>query len=137
MSSRFHKLTNAALTVVAAAITAGLHSDSAACDGAMIAAWQRTWYGTYALDTPLRDYYIPRLPGRCDTTASHGRTVLIDCSGPADFAVSPRPSWNQQTDWSYHPSAAAGFGPHQFERLGQVPNDLASDPTQPGAPPSR
>lgn len=139
MISRSYKLVSATLAVVAVSSTAGWHSESVACDQAMIGAWQRTWYGAYALETPLRDYYISRLPGRCDGATSRGCGVFIDSSGITDCAAQLRPSWNQQQPegWSCHPSVATGFESIQFERLGQIPNDLGTGPAQLAAPPSR
>jgi len=95
-----------------------------ACDwGATWCAWQRTWYAPHALETPLRDYYIPRLPGRCD------RAGYADGGGYAGSCGCVAPIVNgdgaaEGTNWPGAPKAFAACDPVRFERLGQIPNDL-------------
>ena len=95
-----------------------------AWDGAMLCAWHRTWHAPSPLDTPLRDYYIPRTPGQCD------REVYSDGSGCAEFGGCAMPACDR---WQGVPHAAGyACGPHcgfglespQVERLGQIPNDV-------------
>jgi hypothetical protein len=78
--------------------------------------WARTWYGPNALDTPLRDYYVPRTP------------VDIDCANYAGGLGSqnggPEGAPNQYGARPYPATAAYGFEPTQFERLGKIPNEL-------------
>ena len=68
-------------------------------DSAMIRAWKRTFYGPNPLATPLRGYFVPRLP-------SCGLGWQADDCGC------------QPTEW------LAGLESPEFERLGQIPNDL-------------
>jgi hypothetical protein len=86
--------------------------------------WERTWWGPYALDTPLRQYYVPRSPSCCgvDGYAWQGcryaspeqlyRPACMNCGDPncLKVAVADAPM--------------DGFSPTQFERLGKLRNEL-------------
>jgi hypothetical protein len=78
-------------------------------DGSTRYNWARTWHAPNALATPLNQYFIPRTPGNCGS----GSTYTAWCSGCGPYGGVP-----------YPPGASAGFEPVQFERLGQVPNEL-------------
>ena len=111
-------------------------SDSLAFDSATICAWKRTWHAQYALATPLRPYFVPRLPGRCDREVY---AAGCDCAGGSLYAESAAP-FNCPAPgpgWMYRPEAGSGFEPVQFERLGQIPNDLASWHRAAGRAPQR
>ena len=80
-------------------------------------AWSETWHAPYTLETPLRGYYIPRRPGCCSREFEAGG---CGC-GVANAGCSPA---GARYGWCYPPEAGVGFEPVQFERLGQVPNDM-------------
>jgi hypothetical protein len=65
----------------------------------MISAWKRTWHAQYAPRTPLRSYYIFRSP---------------NCG-----------CWGAGTSGDGAFSVASGCETGTFERLGQIPNDMA------------
>jgi hypothetical protein len=95
-----------------------------AFDSATIYAWKRTWHAQYAPATPLRPYFVPRLPGRCDREVYAAGS---DCAGGSLYGGTSVP-YNYPTPgpgWMYRPEAGIGFEPVQFQRLGQIPNDLA------------
>lgn len=92
-------------------------------DGSTLYAWERTWHGPNALATPLGQYYIPRTPGFCnfDGYANEGGCPAgAVCNGNGAL---PFPK-----------EAGVGFEPVQFERLGQVPNDLDVGTAAPSGP---
>jgi hypothetical protein len=107
-----------------------------AFDSATICAWKRTWHAQYAPATPLRPYFVPRLPGRCDREVY---ATGADCDGGSLYggaAVTynyPAPG----PGWMYCPEAGIGFEPVQFQRLGQIPNDLGVGSEPPAAAPTR
>ena len=78
--------------------------------------WSRTWHAQNSLESPLNPYFVPRAPGYC---GSGGRTAGIDgqCGvtmvAGGQYGASP-----------YSADALTGFEPVQFERLGQVANEL-------------
>lgn len=78
--------------------------------------WSRTWNAQNSLEMPLNSYYVPRAPGYC---GSSSRAGAVGCqSGVASgfggqYGASP-----------YAADAMTGFEPVQFERLGQVANEL-------------
>jgi hypothetical protein len=91
-------------------------SSSKACSPATWCAWQRTFYAYNALDYPLPPYYTPRTPGcirgdyACGQTygaAGDGRCAAGGCNDPSQGGM-------------------MGFESVELERLGQVPNDMAS-----------
>ena len=129
------KLVPLALLALSAAVAVA-PSGSLACDSAMICAWQRTWHGPYAPATPLRGYFVPRMPGRCDREVY---STGCDCAGDSlgsESAVRfncPAPG----PGWMYPPEAGIGFEPVQFQRLGQIPNDLGIGAAPPAGAPRR
>ena len=89
-------------------------------DGCTHAAWHRTWNAPNALATPLRQYYVPRMPSCYGVDGYSWRyrggdeqyymPSCMDCEkvdGAAAVAVMPM----------------EGFSP-QSERLGQIRNEL-------------
>jgi hypothetical protein len=83
-------------------------AEAVACDTVMIAAWRRTFYAPYAVNTPVRGYFIPRRPN-------------CDCWGGAPLG------------WAATPVCAAEIEATGIERLGRIPNEL--DLSGPGLPP--
>jgi hypothetical protein len=111
-------------------------SESRAFDSATICAWKRTWHAQYAPATPLRPYFVPRLPGRCDREVY---AAGCDCADGSLYAESAAP-FNCPAPgpgWMYRPEAGIGFEPVQFQRLGQIPNDLAVGTEPPAGAPQR
>jgi hypothetical protein len=102
-----------------------------AFDSATIRAWHRTWHAPNPFTTPLRGYFIPRIPGRCD------REAFADGWGYAAGVGYATPMVNQAgctgavPSWAYPPAAGMGFEPVQFERLGTIPNDFGLEGVQP------
>jgi hypothetical protein len=98
-------------------------------------AWKRTWHGPNALATPLRGYYVPRMSGRCDRgdyAGGWGCSGSEDCdTGHVKSQVAPA------APRMYPPELCIGFEPVQFERLGQVPNDLELGSAAPVGAPGR
>jgi hypothetical protein len=92
-------------------------------------AWARTWHGPNALATPLTQYFIPRMSGKCNGdgyAAGCGCQAGVAGVGAGQYGAGPYPA-----------DAAAGFEPMQFERLGKVPNEMdlgGSLPLPAGAP---
>jgi hypothetical protein len=108
-----------------------------ACDCATLGAWKRTWHGPNPLATPLRGYFVPRWPGRCDRdNYSNGRGYAVG-TGCAASVVRENHVGHVAAGWAYPPEAGMGFEPVMFERLGQVPNDFALGGVEPAGPPSR
>jgi hypothetical protein len=93
-----------------------------AFDGATLAAWHSTWHAPNALETPLRPYFIPRFPGRCDREAYSGEYEYVAFTNNA--AVN-----EQLVDYSLPcetrdlPACPSCLSVRS-ERLGQIPNDL-------------
>jgi hypothetical protein len=109
---------------------------SQAFDSATVCTWKRTWHAQYAPATPLRGYFVPRLPGRCDREAN---AAEFDCAVGSFYGGNAAP-YNDPAPgpgWMYRPEAGIGLEPVQFQRLGQIPNDLgvASETPSAGAPP--
>jgi hypothetical protein len=104
--------------------------------GATLAAWHRTWHGPNALETPLREYFIPRLPGHCDRAAYAETLEYVDSNGdvvPVHGKVdypAPCPSANPV-------SVGTTCLTVRSERLGQIPNDLDSETTMAVGTPGR
>jgi hypothetical protein len=106
-----------------------------AFDSATIYAWKRTWHAQYAPATPLRPYFVPRLPGRCDR-----EDYAAGCNSADGSLYRVSPPFNCPAPgpgWMYPPEAGIGFEPVQFQRLGQVPNDLAVGAEAAAAAPAR
>src|SRR5262245_56410818 len=98
-----------ALTLLAqSAVVSMTQADEPCCcivDGHTRYMWARTWYGPNALATPLRDYYIPRMPVPCD-----------HISGAEGFSAQngvPDGPPNQYGARPYPASAAVAFEPQQ------------------------
>jgi hypothetical protein len=90
----------AAALVLATAADVLLPAACQATDGQMVCAWRRTFWAQDALKTPLRGYYTPRQPN-------------CDC-------------WGGSYDLGTNPACGIdSFGPAEFTRLGQIPNDLS------------
>ncbi len=126
-------------------------------DGSMICAWKRTWHGPNALATPLRSYYMPRVPSYCCGHSdgipgpvvygsgciayANGCNGCVDgcgCSVGESFAMPGGASCqcqNGPVSSAYPPEAAIGFQPTQFERLGRIANEL--DPPAAAGTPGR
>jgi hypothetical protein len=111
------------------------HWGSASCCGCQQTwcAWSATWHGPYALDTPLRGYYIPRMPGRCDRGVDFAAGESCCCGE----SVLSNPAGQAGQSCGYPPAAGFAFEPVQLERLGQVPNDLEPGGLTSGEPPNR
>ena len=95
--TRANSLPLAVATLVVAIAAASCHAGN----GQTVHAWKRTFYAYNALEQPLRPYFVPRRPGDCSRETRYG--------GPG---------------CPYPPSAAMGFEPVHFERLGHIPNEL-------------
>jgi hypothetical protein len=109
-----------------------LPESSVAFDSATICAWKRTWHAQYAPATPLRPYFVPRRPGRCDREV---HAAGFDCAGGSLYGGSAVP-YNYPAPgpgWMYRPEAGIGFEPVQFQRLGPIPNDLGVGSETPAA----
>jgi hypothetical protein len=85
-------------------------------DGHTRYMWAHTWYGPNALETPLTDYFIPRIPGQCNAHRY--------AAGPACQNGAPETGPNQYGAYQYPTAATTSFEPTQFERLGKIPNEL-------------
>jgi hypothetical protein len=94
-----------------------------AFDGATWAAWHSTWHAPNALDTRLRPYFIPRLPGHCDRDAylgDYGCVTPIENGLVNEQAVAYALPCETRDPL---PGCAACLSVRS-ERLGQIPNDL-------------
>ena len=107
----------------------------AACDGwATWCAWQRTWHTPYVLDMPLRDYFVPRTPGRCDGPIQTDGTTYAACG----WGVGQTMAGLSDDCGTYGAAPPCAFcDPGRFERLGQIPNDLELSIGAPASAPSR
>jgi hypothetical protein len=94
-------------------------------DGCTKCAWKRTWHAPNALDTPLRQYYIPRPPACC---WSAGWASGCGCGGGNGYDSFDYLKCQCQNNNADRPPIVAdvdtGFAPVQFQRLGQVRNEL-------------
>jgi hypothetical protein len=133
LASHIRLLAPAVLTLCAASFAT---QSSWAFDSATICAWKRTWHAQYAPATPLRPYFVPRMPGRCDREAYAGGW---DCAGdPLSSGHAYRYNYPAPgPGWMYPPEAGIGFEPVQFQRLGQIPNDLGVGAADPAGVPTR
>jgi hypothetical protein len=116
-------------SLMASAAFLATPADCRAFHGSTAHAWHRTWHGPWALDVPLRGYFIPRLPGRCD------RDVYADGSGCTDGDAAG--CVHVSGARGFFPPSEPGFLPAQFERLGQIPNDRGIDAALPASGPGR
>ena len=95
---------------------------SLAGDGYTRFAWSRTWHAQNDLLSPLRGYYMPRSPGRCDR-----ENYSDEWNSAAVNAACLHEGGNYFTGGSgypYQPLVGYGTEPLQRERLGQIPNEL-------------
>jgi hypothetical protein len=118
---------------------AAMPARGVACDCCgTLYAWHRTWHGPNALDTPLRGYEIPRMPGRCDQAGYAnfgGYTGTCGCAVTSTLTTSggyQAPCWG-----SCSPHVGIACDPTRFERLGQIPNDIELAVGAPASAPSR
>lgn len=110
-------------------------------DGCTKCAWSRTWNSPNALATPLRRYYVPRPPQCCWCDGCGNRDGHWS-AGNSPLDATNCQSRTIQSGNDISSSAAAGFSPAQFERLGKIPNELdvagptggANSPARPAAP---
>ncbi len=119
-----------------------LAGDPAAChsrhrrffDGTTLCEWRRTWHGPNGLDRPLSGYFMPRFPDYCDDPAYAGCSEAIG----EYFMAEDSSSWDE-----VEPAdgccvlSGMGLEPIGFERLGQIPNDLALAGELPAGGPAR
>ena len=77
--------------------------------------WAHTWCDPNALETPLNKYCIQRVPRICGRDSYINR---VNCQDGVGAGV------NQYGALPYPSTAAAGFEPVQFERLGKIPNEM-------------
>lgn len=107
-----------------------------AFDGLTLAVWHSTWHAPNALDTPLRQYFIPRSPGHCD------RDVYSD---DYDYVTFTNNGAVNEQGVAYHlpcetrdplPGCASCLSVRS-ERIGQIPNDLELGGTAAVAGPAR
>ena len=87
-------------------------------------AWRRTWNGPNALATPLREYFIPRPPRccSCDGYAAGCGYAVGESYTACDSANCENLS--DETRVACPVDASTGFAPVQYERLGQIRNEL-------------
>ena len=117
-----------ALLLISGAFLA-MPADCRAFHGSTVHAWHQTWHSPYALDTPLRGYFIPRLPGRCDRDAYADGYGCTDGNAAGCVHVSGA--------HGFFPPAEPGLFPAQFERLGPIPNDRGIGAALPAGSPGR
>lgn len=96
-----------------------------AYDRATFAAWHRTWHAPNGLETPLRPYFIPRFPGRCDRAAYDKGYGYVDLNGNATCAQG-RVGYAAPCETGDPLPACSACLSVRSERLGQIPNDLES-----------
>jgi hypothetical protein len=94
-----------------------------AFDRATFAAWHRTWHAPNGLETPLRPYFIPRFPGRCDRAAYAEGYGCEDLNGNAAYAQG-RVGYAAPCETGNPLPPCAACLSVRSERLGQIPNDL-------------
>jgi len=118
------------------AMLAAAPSCAGAFDSATWSVWHATWHGPNALATPLRGYFIPRLPGRCDRPAyaeACGNPALDSVSIENGNGLAPAPFCETNNPL---PVGAACLSV-RFERLGEIPNDLDLGGSVPVSPTGR
>jgi hypothetical protein len=97
-------------------------------------AWKRTWHAPNALDTPLRQYYIPRPPACCWPDGSaYGCGYAVEGSFDSFDYLKCQCQNDSANRPLVAPDASTGFSPAGFERLGQVRNELDVVGATPGA----
>jgi hypothetical protein len=124
------------LMVQLCAMVAAMPKSGLACDWAAIGAWQCTWNAPYALDTPLRGYFIPRSGGRCEEAVysdGYGYMACNGCGMQTEGDVeAPGPC-----ECDYPAQRGSECLSVRFERLGQIPNDLELGASLPSSAPGR
>jgi hypothetical protein len=107
-------------------------------DGSTFEAWSRTWHGPNAFLCPLTPYYIPRTapcPAYGDhfhgCSNGHSNGYGNGCSGCKCGAVGEYYMEGADAMYSPHsPTVCANgelpCGEGGFERLGQIPNEIAT-----------
>ena len=124
------------LLVPLSALVAATPRTGLAYDWATRAAWHRTWHAPDALNTPLRQYFIPRWPGRCDRAAyADGYEYVDSIDHPAH--VQSGVYFMAPCQASAPPPACTACLGVRSERLGQIPNDLDADTAVAGGAPGR
>jgi len=89
-------------------------------DGCTHEAWHRTWNGPYAPNTPLRQYYIPRMPSCWGADGYRWRY-----QGGKEQYYTPNCMDCEKLNGESLAAAAPVVGfPPQSERLGQIHNEL-------------
>jgi hypothetical protein len=107
-----------------------------AFDRATISAWQCTWNAPYGLDTPLRGYFMPRLPGRCDRGAYSLGYECGTCDGRG-LGSEGGIGYSAACEAGCPLPAGGACLSLRSERLGQIPNDMELGPSVPASAPGR
>jgi hypothetical protein len=107
-----------------------------AFDGSTWAAWHSTWHAPNALDTRLRPYFIPRLPGHCDRDVYSDEYGYVTCTGNVEVNEQGVAYALPCETRDPLPGCAACLSVRS-ERLGQIPNDLELAGTGAVAAPGR
>lgn len=118
------RLTSLSLVLIGALVTV-TNRTGMAFDRATFAAWHRTWHAHDGLNTPLRQYFIPRLPGHCGRAAYDEGYGYVDLNGNASHAAG-RVGYALPCETGGPLPACAACLAVRSERLGQIPNDLES-----------
>jgi hypothetical protein len=106
-----------------------------ACCSDTFWAWHRTWHAPNPLATPLRGYFVPRMPGRCDREAYAGGWDYAGGSVCGAPGLANGGCTGQDVRGLYPPEAGLGLEPATLERLGHIPNDFdLGAPLPTGAP---
>ncbi len=92
-------------------------------DGCTKCAWSRTWHASYALDTPLRQYYIPRPPQCCWCGHGAGQGYVSGASWDVPGGTNC-PNHAMVAGCDLSADGAMAFAADQSERLGKIPNEL-------------
>src|SRR5262245_53236542 len=70
-------------------------------------AWSETWHAYDGLDMPLRPYYIPRMPGRCDREACANFGGDCSCGTVAEDSAPCEVGYGY--GYGYPPQAGVGM----------------------------
>jgi hypothetical protein len=100
------------------------------------AAWHATWHAPNVLDTRLRPYFIPRLPGHCDRDVYSGDFGCV--SVPHEGEINEEGFGYALPCETREP--LPGCAPClsvRSERLGKIPNDLELGGAAAAAAPGR
>jgi hypothetical protein len=118
------RLTSLSLALIGA-LVAVTPRTGMAFDRATFAAWHRTWHAPDGLETPLRLYFIPRFPGRCDRAVCDDGYEYVEFNGNVS-RVQGRFSYAPPCETRDPLPGCAACLSVRSERLGQIPNDLES-----------